>query len=47
MTNAFASIAQGLNEAIRLGVSRELLIKHDEKYMPPEVMQSLGNNSKK
>ncbi len=27
MTNAFASIAQGLNEAIRLGVSRELLIE--------------------
>ena len=27
--------------------SQELLVKHDEKYMPPEVMQSLGNNSKK
>ena len=40
-------VAQGILNADKTEFfSRELLIKHDEKYMPPEVAKSLKTNSR-
>jgi cytochrome c-type biogenesis protein CcmE len=40
-------VAQGvLNEAGKLEAS-EVLAKHDENYMPPEVAEAMGKNHKK